>query len=77
MAAAAPSRAVLGATNGLAQVTVSVMRAIGPACAGALYSLSVERGWLGGLFVYVVLSGVVLGAVGVGSLLPSAVWEVE
>ena len=42
--AAARSRRTLGATNGLAQMSVSIMRAIGPAAASALFSLSLELG---------------------------------
>ncbi len=41
---AAASRRTLGATNGLAQMSVSVMRAVGPAVASSLLSLSLEIG---------------------------------
>ncbi|KIL58275.1 hypothetical protein M378DRAFT_86726 [Amanita muscaria Koide BX008] len=59
IADASPNRASLGATNGLSQTTVSVMCAIGPATANSLYSLSIEKGYLGGNLVYLVLIGVV------------------
>jgi len=51
-------------------MTVSVMRAIGPALANSLFSFSIEKGYCGGYFVYYVLVLVVLGSVYVGSLLP-------
>lgn len=41
---AAASRKTLGATNGLAQMGVSIMRAIGPASASSLFSLSLKIG---------------------------------
>lgn len=44
---AAASRKTLGATNGLAQMAVSVMRAVGPAGASGLFSLSLEIGECG------------------------------
>ncbi|KAF9468194.1 member of major facilitator superfamily multidrug-resistance, DHA1 sub-family [Collybia nuda] len=74
IAAASPNRATLGATNGLSQMTVSVMRAIGPAAANSLFSLSIEKHYLGGYMVYYVLVGVVCAAVFVGSLLPRHLW---
>ncbi|KAG6836905.1 hypothetical protein H0H93_001492 [Arthromyces matolae] len=62
IAAASPNRASLGATNGLSQMTVSIMRAIGPAAANSLFSLSMEKGYLDGYLVYYVLIGVALMA---------------
>ncbi|KAF8630252.1 hypothetical protein AX15_003029 [Amanita polypyramis BW_CC] len=66
----APNRASLGATNGLCQMTVSVMRAIGPAAANSLYSLSIEKEYLGGNLVYYILMIIVGGALYVAFLLP-------
>ncbi|PFH48648.1 hypothetical protein AMATHDRAFT_76628 [Amanita thiersii Skay4041] len=63
-------RASLGAINGLSQVTVSIVRAIGPAMANSLYSLSIDRGYLGGNLVYYVLMGSVVVALYFSSLLP-------
>ena len=40
---AAPSRSLLGATNGLVQTTASVARAVGPALSTSLYSFSVQH----------------------------------
>ncbi|PPQ65541.1 hypothetical protein CVT26_000498 [Gymnopilus dilepis] len=52
---AAPNKRSLGATNGLAQTSISVMRAIGPVASTSLFSFSLERNILHGWFVYLVL----------------------
>ncbi|KAM6493778.1 member of major facilitator superfamily multidrug-resistance, DHA1 sub-family, partial [Amanita muscaria] len=70
IADAAPNRASLGATNGLSQTAVSVVRSIAPAAANSLYSLSIEKGYLGGNLVYLVLIGVVGIACWTALLLP-------
>ncbi|KAJ7352349.1 member of major facilitator superfamily multidrug-resistance, DHA1 sub-family [Mycena albidolilacea] len=70
ISAAAPNRASLGATNGLCQLSVSVMRAIGPAAANSLLSLSMEKGYLHGYMVYYVLMVVTGVALWIGTLLP-------
>ncbi|KAG6872736.1 hypothetical protein C0995_007057 [Termitomyces sp. Mi166 len=62
IAAASPNRASIGATNGLSQMTVSVMRAIGPAATNSLFSLSIEKNYLSGHLVYYVLIAVALMA---------------
>ncbi|KAG6817265.1 hypothetical protein H0H87_010926 [Tephrocybe sp. NHM501043] len=59
IAAASPNRASLGATNGLSQMTVSFMRAIGPAAANSLFSLSIEKDYLSGYLVYYILITIV------------------
>ncbi|KAG1841299.1 major facilitator superfamily domain-containing protein [Suillus subalutaceus] len=69
---ASPNRASVGATNGFAQVIVSVMRAVGPAAANSAFSISIERQYLGGNLVYCVMAGMVYVAMGVGVLLPRA-----
>lgn len=51
-------------------MTVSVMRAIGPAVANSLFSLSIEKGYCGGYFVYFVLVFFVFVSLYVGWLLP-------
>ncbi|CAE7132469.1 unnamed protein product [Rhizoctonia solani] len=53
----APSKASLGTLNGISQTIISVIRAIGPAVATSLFSLSVRKGILGGNFVYAILLG--------------------
>lgn len=72
---AAPNRASLGATNGLCQMTVSVFRAIGPAAANSLFSLSIAHNYMGGWMVYYVLVAVTGVALFMASLLPNQVWQ--
>ncbi|PPQ81483.1 hypothetical protein CVT24_000729 [Panaeolus cyanescens] len=74
IAAASPNRASLGATNGLSQMTVSVMRAIGPAMANSLFSLSIEHKYLGGYLVYYSLLAVVGASLVLASFLPRKLW---
>jgi len=73
VAAAAPNRASLGATNGLAQLTVSILRSIGPALANSMFSLSVDENhhyMNGGLVYYAVTVTLGLGAIWAGLMLP-------
>jgi hypothetical protein len=74
ISAASPNRASLGATNGLAQLLVSIMRAIGPATSTSLFSLSLAEGYLGGGLVYTVLLAISLVAIAFGTALPRQVW---
>ncbi|KAI9513009.1 MFS general substrate transporter [Russula earlei] len=67
---ASPNRASLGTTNGMAQLLVSIMRAIGPAAATSLFSLSLAEGYVGGGMVYLVLLGVSLATIAFGTTLP-------
>ena len=46
------------------------MRSIGPALANSLFSLSIEKGYCGGYFVYYILILIVVVSLYVGSLLP-------
>ncbi|KAF7977075.1 hypothetical protein HWV62_4874 [Athelia sp. TMB] len=55
LSAAAPNKHSRGATNGLAQTIVSVVRAIGPAASTSLFAASVKHNLLGGYAVYLVL----------------------
>ncbi|ESK95843.1 member of major facilitator superfamily multidrug- dha1 sub-family [Moniliophthora roreri MCA 2997] len=71
--AASPNRASLGATNGLSQMWVSITRAIGPATANSLFSLSMKEHYLGGYMVYYVLLGMAAMALFASSLLPRKV----
>ncbi|KAG2038141.1 hypothetical protein BDR03DRAFT_955271 [Suillus americanus] len=73
---AAPNRASLGATNGIAQMFVAGARIIGPASAASVFSYSMQEGhdaWL----VYYFLTAIAFLAVGVSILLPRdpSVWE--
>ncbi|PFH46777.1 hypothetical protein AMATHDRAFT_88127, partial [Amanita thiersii Skay4041] len=72
--ASAPNKASLGATNGLSQTTASVARAIGPAMAPALFSISVERNLLGGYAVYAILFLCSCAVLPVAWQLPQHVW---
>ncbi|KAG7089939.1 hypothetical protein E1B28_011568 [Marasmius oreades] len=71
--AASPNRASLGATNGICQLSVSICRAIGPAAANSLFSVSIEKGYLGGYMVYYALLGIAGMALMAASLLPRQV----
>ncbi|KAG1858891.1 major facilitator superfamily domain-containing protein [Suillus subluteus] len=73
---AAPNRASLGATNGIAQMFLAGARIIGPASAASVFSYSMQEGhnaWL----VYYFLTAIACLAVGVSLLLPRdpSVWE--
>lgn len=66
----------LGTINGLAQLSASAMRTIGPAAASALFSRSVERGWApDGYGVYAVWITLCVGACGVAGFLPRVTWD--
>ncbi|KIK41060.1 hypothetical protein CY34DRAFT_13312 [Suillus luteus UH-Slu-Lm8-n1] len=74
--AAAPNRASVGATNGIAQVFVSGARFISPASAASIFSYSMQEGhdaWL----VYYFLMAIAFLAVGASLLLPRdpSIWE--
>ncbi|KAG1781011.1 major facilitator superfamily domain-containing protein [Suillus placidus] len=72
--AASPNRASVGATNGFAQVIISIMRTVGPAAANSAFSISIEKQYLGGNLVYCVMTGMVCVVMGVGALLPRTMW---
>ena len=71
----APNKNSLGATNGLSQTAVSIARAIGPAMATSLFSLSVEKNILGGYGVYALFCMLSVGGVVLGTMLPKKVWD--
>jgi len=77
IAAAAPNKASLGATNGFAQLSVASVRAIGPALASSIYSLSIDEThhYMNGGLVYYVTVALSLGAIWMGSLLPKYPWK--
>lgn len=70
----APNRRSLGATNGLAQTTVSTARAIGPLLSTSLYSFSVRNNIVGGYGAYFVLIGISLLALLLAAQLPARTW---
>ncbi|KIJ19135.1 hypothetical protein PAXINDRAFT_70406 [Paxillus involutus ATCC 200175] len=53
--AAAPNQRSLGALNGLAQTTASIVRTIGPASATSLFAYSIQHDFMGGYGVYFVV----------------------
>ncbi|KAI5475997.1 MFS multidrug transporter [Pseudohyphozyma bogoriensis] len=55
---AAPSRRLLGAMNGVAQMSSSLMRSIGPIGASSLFAYSLSHNAAGGWLAYYVLIGV-------------------
>jgi len=57
---AAPGRNSLGAVNSLGQMMSSVTRTIAPSFASSLFSISLQKQWLGGYFVYFLLLIIVL-----------------
>jgi MFS family permease len=77
--ASSPNRASLGSVNGLAQFSVSIVRAIGPAAANSLFSLSIDptRHYLGGYLVYWAMSCLTCLAIVAGLYLPKKVWGPE
>ena len=50
------------------------MRAIGPAAANSLFSVSIEKGLLGGWLVYYVLLATTFVTLFVGTFLPQKLW---
>ncbi|TFY61951.1 hypothetical protein EVJ58_g4187 [Rhodofomes roseus] len=77
--ASSPNRASLGSVNGLSQMSVSIMRAIGPAMANSIFSLSIDESHhlLGGMFIYLFLAFLAIIALGGAMLLPAQVWKDE
>ncbi|KAH7912793.1 major facilitator superfamily domain-containing protein [Hygrophoropsis aurantiaca] len=74
IAAASPNRASLGATNGIAQMVVSIMRALGPASVNSLFSYSIENphhAWV----VYYFMIGLAFIAIAASSRLPHQLWK--
>ncbi|KAG1791888.1 uncharacterized protein HD556DRAFT_628164 [Suillus plorans] len=74
--AAAPNRASVGATNGIAQVAVAVARIVGPASTASIFSYSLQEGHNAWSIYYFMIALVFL-AVGTALLLPRdpSVWE--
>jgi hypothetical protein len=75
IAAAAPNKRSLGATNGLAQTVVAVQRMVAPAAAASLFAFTLAHDILGGNFTYVVLLTVVCFGLGVAAQLPRHTWK--
>jgi hypothetical protein len=75
IAAAAPNKRSLGATNGLAQTAVAIQRTVAPAGAASLFAFSLANDVLGGNFAYVVLLAVVSVGLCVAAQLPRHTWK--
>ncbi|KAI0714439.1 MFS general substrate transporter [Cerioporus squamosus] len=61
----------LGMTNGLAQTTASIARAVAPAASSSLFSVSLENRLAGGTMVYWILCAVVLAGLVATRCLPN------
>ncbi|KAG0699248.1 MFS transporter [Suillus ampliporus] len=70
--AAAPNKRSLGATNGLAQMTASIVRAIGPVMSTSMFAYSIQHNLMGGYAVYVVLVTMSVLAVRFSAKLPGS-----
>lgn len=70
--AAAPNKRSLGATNGLAQMTASIVRAITPATATSMFAYSIQHKLMGGYAVYVVLITASIFALRITTKLPGS-----
>ncbi|OSC99918.1 MFS general substrate transporter [Trametes coccinea BRFM310] len=68
---AAPNQKALGITNGLAQTTASTVRAIAPALASSLFSVTLEHRLAAGTLVYWVLCGITLAGLVASRWLPA------
>ena len=75
LAAAAPNKRSLGATNGLAATVVAIQRTVGPTAAASLFAFSLANDVLGGNFAYVVFLGVVCLGLCVAAQLPRYTWK--
>jgi len=74
IAAASPNQASLGATNGIAQLGVSIVRTIGPASATSMFSLSIknpQHAWM----VYYYLIALACIGICASLLLPRRLWK--
>lgn len=68
--AAAPDQNSLGATNGVAQTVVSVVRAVTPVASTSLFAATIEKHLMGGMLIYWILILFTLVALRIASLLP-------
>ncbi|KAG0702476.1 major facilitator superfamily domain-containing protein [Suillus ampliporus] len=68
----APSKDLLGATNGLAQTLGSTMRAVGPTTVSSLFALSLENNLAGGTAVYWIMCTIVILVLVYSTYLPKS-----
>lgn len=64
---AAPNRASIGATNGLAQLMVAVVRAIGPLAVNSAFTLGIQKHIMQGTFAYWLMAGMTIISLAIGS----------
>ncbi|KAG2107268.1 major facilitator superfamily domain-containing protein [Suillus discolor] len=74
IAAASPNQASLGATNGIAQLGVSIVRTIGPASATSTFSLSIQNPHHAWIVYYYMIALVCIG-ICTSLLLPRQLWK--
>lgn len=65
-----PSKASLGAINGMGQAIASFMRSIAPSFASSLFSLSLQKKLAGGNTVFFVLLGITAIGIRISLFLP-------
>ena len=75
ISSAAHNRRSLGATNGIAQMVVSIQRTVGPAAVASLFAYSLDNNILGGNFAYVVPLTMVCVRLVVAVQLPKNLWK--
>ncbi|KAJ7154561.1 major facilitator superfamily multidrug-resistance, DHA1 sub-family [Mycena filopes] len=66
-----PRPAALSSTNSIAQMVSTVLRALAPFIASALFAVSLELNLAGGYMVYIILLGIVVAGIFSSLLLPS------
>ncbi|KAG1856207.1 MFS multidrug-resistance DHA1 sub-family [Suillus tomentosus] len=74
IAAASPNQASFGATNGIAQLGVSIVRAIGPASATSTFSLSIKNPHHAWIIYYYMIALVCIG-IFASLFLPRQLWK--
>ncbi|KAI1797168.1 MFS general substrate transporter [Ganoderma leucocontextum] len=72
---AAPNKSSVGATNGIAQLAASIVRAIGPAGATSLFAISLDRNWVNGYGVYAIFAVLSCAFMFVSIPLPHRGWS--
>ncbi|KAN0136114.1 major facilitator superfamily [Lactarius tabidus] len=75
ISSAAHNKRSLGATNGIAQMMVSIQRTIGPATAASLFAFSLDNNILGGNLAYLVMLAIVFVGLRVAVQLPKSAWK--
>ncbi|KAF8840251.1 MFS transporter [Paxillus ammoniavirescens] len=73
--AAAPNQRSLGALNGLAQTTASIVRVIGPASSMSLFAYSIQHNFMGGYGAYFVIILMVIATAPLCAMLPDNVTD--